>query len=306
MGRVPGSATASCSRIRSASPSRRCARWCSSTADCSTSTRRCSATGPSSQRRPRCATCSPTRRESLRSSAPARTDALLRLGRTVRAARGAATGVAAWNGSRRIRALLRPPGRRDRAPHRRSRTRSVPARRGVRARRALTSSSGSRQRTNPAPSTSPASRTSNPIRAICIARATNNPPGTRDAAVVNGAAWRAAEVPADQRTRHRARHRRSLCGTAWRAAALAGAVSRSRVGAVRGRRPGLRARERLGTRLCAWTRRDSAWAGSGGSYGGACTRGGYAIAFVTGTMGTHARGERVENALRSRLGLPPI
>jgi hypothetical protein len=45
--------------------------------------------------------------------------------------------------------------------------------------------------------------------------------------------------------------------------------------------------------------------GTGGSYGGACTEGGYAIAFVTGTMGSHARGERVENALRACLGLQP-
>ncbi|MHB8490049.1 MAG: hypothetical protein ACYDCS_13070 [Candidatus Dormibacteria bacterium] len=46
--------------------------------------------------------------------------------------------------------------------------------------------------------------------------------------------------------------------------------------------------------------------GLGGSYGGACPGGGYAISFVTGTMGTHARGERVENAMRACLGLPPI
>lgn len=48
--------------------------------------------------------------------------------------------------------------------------------------------------------------------------------------------------------------------------------------------------------------------GLGGSFGGACTREGanYAIAFVTGTMGSHERGERVENALRACLGLPPL
>jgi hypothetical protein len=48
--------------------------------------------------------------------------------------------------------------------------------------------------------------------------------------------------------------------------------------------------------------------GLGGSFGGACTREGanYAIAFVTGTMGSHERGERVENALRVCLGLPQL
>ena len=137
------------------------------------------------------------------------------------------------------------------------------------------------------------------------ARATNNPPGTRDAAVVNGAAWRAAEVPA-------VNGHGTARGIAGLYAALLGgqllspgAVSRSRVGAVRGRRPGVRARERLGLGF-AVDAEGFGMGGSGGSYGGACTRGGYAIAFVTGTMGTHARGERVENALRSRLGLPPI
>jgi hypothetical protein len=48
--------------------------------------------------------------------------------------------------------------------------------------------------------------------------------------------------------------------------------------------------------------------GLGGSFGGACTRDGasYAIAFVTGTMGSHERGERLENGLRACLGLAPL
>ena len=46
--------------------------------------------------------------------------------------------------------------------------------------------------------------------------------------------------------------------------------------------------------------------GLGGSYGGASTRGGYAIAFVTGTMGTHKRVETLENTVRACIGVPPL
>ena len=137
------------------------------------------------------------------------------------------------------------------------------------------------------------------------ARATNNPPGTRDPAVVNGAPWRAAEVPAINGH-----------GTARGIAGLYAALLGGRLLS-----PAM-LREAVSVQ-CAGVDRvfghENAWelgfavdaegfgmGGSGGSYGGACTSGGYAIAFVTGTMGTHARGERVENALRSRLGLPPI
>ncbi len=45
--------------------------------------------------------------------------------------------------------------------------------------------------------------------------------------------------------------------------------------------------------------------GVGGSYGGA-SRDGYALAFVTGSMGSHDRAISVENALRTCLGLPPL
>jgi hypothetical protein len=46
--------------------------------------------------------------------------------------------------------------------------------------------------------------------------------------------------------------------------------------------------------------------GLGGSVGWASTAGGYAYAFVTGSMGDHDRSDAVENALRSCLGLPPL
>jgi hypothetical protein len=46
--------------------------------------------------------------------------------------------------------------------------------------------------------------------------------------------------------------------------------------------------------------------GTGGSVGWASVVGDYAIGFVTGSMGNHDRADRLENAFRSCLGLPPI
>jgi len=46
--------------------------------------------------------------------------------------------------------------------------------------------------------------------------------------------------------------------------------------------------------------------GSGGSYAGASTLGGYAFAFVTARMGSHARATAVENAFRGCIGVPPL
>ena len=46
--------------------------------------------------------------------------------------------------------------------------------------------------------------------------------------------------------------------------------------------------------------------GSGGSYAGVSTVGGYAFSFVTGMMGSHARAAAVENAFRACLDLPPL
>jgi CubicO group peptidase (beta-lactamase class C family) len=138
-------------------------------------------------------------------------------------------------------------------------------------------------------------------------RATSNPPGTRDPAVVNSAAWRAAEVPAINGH-----------GTARGVAGLYAALLRGELLS-----PAL-FREAV-SKQCSGTDavfdHENAWGlgfgvdddgfgmgGLGGSVGWASTRlaGGYAFAFVTGTMGSHARGERVENALRECLGLPPL
>jgi len=136
-------------------------------------------------------------------------------------------------------------------------------------------------------------------------RATQNPPGAYDPAVVNGSAWRAAEVPAINGH-----------GTARGAAGLYAALLTGKLVS-----PAL-LREAT-TAQCegvdAVFGEHSAWGlgfgvdadgfgmgGSGGSYAGASTTGGYAFAFVTGTVGSHARGTAVENAFRECLGMSPL
>ena len=136
-------------------------------------------------------------------------------------------------------------------------------------------------------------------------RATSNPPGTRDPSVVNGAHWRAAEVPAIN-GHGSARGIAGLYAALLQGELLSSALFREAVSVQ-----------------CSGVDRvfehENAWGlgfgidgdgfgmgGLGGSYGGASTTGGYAIAFVTGTMGTHERAERLENALRACLGLTPI
>jgi CubicO group peptidase (beta-lactamase class C family) len=136
-------------------------------------------------------------------------------------------------------------------------------------------------------------------------RAVTNPPGAFDPAVVNGHSWRAAEVPAVNGH-----------GTARGAAGLYAALLQG----------GLLSPALLGeatTAQCTGVDvvfgHDNAWglgfsvdvdgfgmAGSGGSYAGASTAGGYAFAFLTAAMGTHSRATLVENAFRGCLGVPPL
>ncbi len=136
-------------------------------------------------------------------------------------------------------------------------------------------------------------------------RATTNPPGTRDPNVVNGVRWRAAEVPAINGH-----------GTARGIAGLYAALLRGELLSP--------ATFREATSVqCSGVDRvfghENAWGlgfgidddgfgmgGLGGSYGGASMQGGYAIAFVTGTMGTHDRVVTLENTVRACIGVPPL
>ena len=136
-------------------------------------------------------------------------------------------------------------------------------------------------------------------------RARSNPPGAFDPNVVNGAAWRAAEVPAVNGH-----------GTARGAAGLYAALLRGELLSPALLTEATTAQSTGIDRVFGF---DAAWGlgfgvdedgfgmgGSGGSYGGASRVGGYAIAFLTGSMGSFDRADVVENALRGCLGLPDL
>jgi len=136
-------------------------------------------------------------------------------------------------------------------------------------------------------------------------KAIGNPPGAQDGEVVNGAAWRAAEIPAVNGH-----------GTAR---AVAGFYHALADGSVLS--PGMLAEalapQSSGVDLVFG--QQNSWGlgfgvdddgygmgGLGGSYGGTSTAGGYTIGFVTGSAGNHDRADALENALRHCLGLPAL
>ncbi len=136
-------------------------------------------------------------------------------------------------------------------------------------------------------------------------RAIGNPPGARDAAVVNSAAWRGAEIPSINGH-----------GTARGAAGLYAALLQGELLSAELLAEATRAQCSGPDRVFG---EDNAWGlgfavdddgfgmgGTGGSVAAASTVGGYAFAFVTGSMGDHARAEAIENELRACLGMPPL
>lgn len=142
-------------------------------------------------------------------------------------------------------------------------------------------------------------------RSSLYGRVIGNPPGARDPAVVNSAAWRAAEIPAINGH-----------GSARAIAGLYAALLEGRLLS-----PSLlgEATSAQCSGVDAVFDIENAWGlgfgvdangfgmgGLGGSYGGACPAGSYAIGFVTGTMGNHDRVDRLENTVRACIGLPPL
>jgi CubicO group peptidase (beta-lactamase class C family) len=136
-------------------------------------------------------------------------------------------------------------------------------------------------------------------------RATKNPPGAQEPSVVNGAAWRAAEIPA-----------LNGHGTARGVAGLYAALLREELLS-----PGL-LQEATSAQASGVDRvfgHENAWGlgfgvepggfgmgGLGGSFGWASVEDGYAFGFVTGHMGGEEPGMLLENAFRSCLGLKPL
>jgi CubicO group peptidase (beta-lactamase class C family) len=136
-------------------------------------------------------------------------------------------------------------------------------------------------------------------------RAIANPPGARDPRVLNGERWRRAEVPAVNGH-----------GTAR-------AVAGFYVALAHGRLVGPALVEELkrgrGVEPELVVGGDREWGlgvaldpdgygmgGIGGSFGWWSEAGQYAAAFLTGHVGAHDRGDRLEGAVRDVLGLPPL
>lgn len=145
-----------------------------------------------------------------------------------------------------------------------------------------------------------------PHRPPLLRQALFNPPGALDAEVVNSERFRRCEVPAVNGH-----------GTARAVAGLYAALLDGRLLS-----PSLRD-EAARPQACGVDRvmggEERCWGlgfaveedgygmgGTGGSVGWACTSGGYAYGFVTGSMGGHERADAVENALREVLGQPPL
>jgi CubicO group peptidase (beta-lactamase class C family) len=132
-----------------------------------------------------------------------------------------------------------------------------------------------------------------------------NPPGARDPRVVNGRRWRRAEVPAVNGH-----------GTARAVAGFYEALAHGRlVGAAvteeltrgRGVGPDLVIGDEREWGLGVVLDPDGyGMGGVGGSFGWWSEAGQYAVAFLTGHIGDHDRGDRLETEVRDVLGLPPL
>lgn len=136
-------------------------------------------------------------------------------------------------------------------------------------------------------------------------RAIGNPPGALEARVVNGSSWRRAEVPAVNGH-----------GTARAVAGFYVALTQGRLlspalttelARGRGVQPELvMGGEREWGLGVALDPDGYGMGGLGGSFGWWSEAGQYAMAFLTGHIGDPDRGDRLENAVRGTLGLPPV
>lgn len=136
-----------------------------------------------------------------------------------------------------------------------------------------------------------------------MARALDNPPGSVDPNVVNGSAWRRAEIAAAN-GHGTARGLAGLYVVLARHGLLADAVL-DEMTRVQGAGHDLVIDQDATWGLGVAVDEDGfGMGGLGGSYGWWSEVGGYAFAFVTGHLGDPDRGDRIEAALRDVLGVP--
>ena len=136
-------------------------------------------------------------------------------------------------------------------------------------------------------------------------RALGNPPGALDPAVVNSTPWRRAEIAAVNGH-----------GTARSVAGLYLALTQhgllSEPLLQEAVRPHAQGVDQVLGQEASWglgfgvDPDGFGMGGVGGSFGWWSEAGGYAFAFLTGHIGDHGRGDRLENALREVLGLPSV
>jgi CubicO group peptidase (beta-lactamase class C family) len=136
-------------------------------------------------------------------------------------------------------------------------------------------------------------------------RAIANPPGARDPRVLNGERWRRAEVPAVNghgTARSVAGFYAALAHGHLVGPGLLGELTRGR-----GVEPELVIGGEREWGLGVVVDPDGyGMGGVGGSFGWWSEVGQYAVAFLTGHIGDHDRGERLEGAVREVLDLPPL
>jgi CubicO group peptidase (beta-lactamase class C family) len=148
-------------------------------------------------------------------------------------------------------------------------------------------------------------RTPSPDRPPLYEVALGNPPGVLDSHIVNGPAWRAAEVPAVNG--HGTARAVAGCYAALLQRHLLSADLLAEATSAQCTGEDLVIGGETSWGLGFGVDADGyGMGGIGGSYGWASTADGYSFGFVTGSMGESDRGERIESAFRACAGLPPM
>lgn len=139
-----------------------------------------------------------------------------------------------------------------------------------------------------------------------MARALSNPPGALDPEVVNGRSWRTAEIPAVN-GHGTARAVAGLYAALADGGLLSPALREAMSGGSAHGTDRVVGDERTWG-LGVYVERPEGWGmgGVGGSFGCWSEAGQYAFGFVTGYIADHDRSERLENSVRSCLGLGPV
>ncbi|WP_353509034.1 serine hydrolase domain-containing protein [Intrasporangium sp.] len=151
-----------------------------------------------------------------------------------------------------------------------------------------------------------AEQVAQPTASDLLGKALLNPPGAIDADVVNSEAFRRAQVPAINghgTARAVAGMYAKLLQGQLISPALRDEAARSQASGVDRVMGGEPRSWGLGFAVDG---DGFGMGGIGGSVGWASTEGGYAYAFVSGSMGTHDRSDLVENAFRAVIGLAPV